>query len=183
MIQQESRLKVADNSGAREILVIKVLGGSYRKTGNIGDVVVATVKQATPGGVVKKADVVKAVIVRTKSGARRADGSYIKFDENAAVIIKVRVMRGKDAGKEGQITKVLKSADKVVVEGINMIKKHQKPNNTNPQGGIIDKEAPIHVSNVMLLDPETNKPTRIGSEVKDGNKVRIAKKSGTAIDK
>ena len=87
MIQQESRLKVADNSGAREILVIKVLGGSYRKTGHIGDVVVATVKQATPGGVVKKADVVKAVIVRTKSGARRADGSYIKFDENAAVII------------------------------------------------------------------------------------------------
>ena len=87
MIQQESRLKVADNSGAREILVIKVLGGSYRKTGKIGDVVVATVKQATPGGVVKKADVVKAVIVRTKSGARRADGSYIKFDENAAVII------------------------------------------------------------------------------------------------
>ena len=87
MIQQESRLKVADNSGAREILVIKVRGGSYRKTGNIGDVVVATVKQATPGGVVKKADVVKAVIVRTKSGARRADGSYIKFDENAAVII------------------------------------------------------------------------------------------------
>ena len=87
MIQQESRLKVADNSGAREILVIRVLGGSYRKTGNIGDVVVATVKQATPGGVVKKADVVKAVIVRTKSGARRADGSYIKFDENAAVII------------------------------------------------------------------------------------------------
>lgn len=87
MIQQESRLKVADNSGAREILVIKVLGGSYRKTGNIGDVVVATVKQATPGGVVKKADVVKAVIVRTNSGARRADGSYIKFDENAAVII------------------------------------------------------------------------------------------------
>ena len=87
MIQQESRLKVADTSGAREILVIKVLGGSYRKTGNIGDVVVATVKQATPGGVVKKADVVKAVIVRTKSGARRADGSYIKFDENAAVII------------------------------------------------------------------------------------------------
>jgi large subunit ribosomal protein L14 len=87
VIQQESRLKVADNSGAREILVIKVLGGSFRKTGNIGDVVVATVKQATPGGVVKKADVVKAVIVRTKSGARRNDGSYIKFDENAAVII------------------------------------------------------------------------------------------------
>lgn len=87
MIQNESRLKVADNSGARELLVIRVLGGSKRKTGNIGDIVVCTVKQATPGGVVKKGDVVKAVIVRTKSGARREDGSYIKFDENAAVII------------------------------------------------------------------------------------------------
>ena len=87
MIQQETRLKVADNSGARELLVIKVLGGSHRKTGNIGDIVVATVKQATPGGVVRKADVVKAVIVRTVSGVRRADGSYIRFDENAAVII------------------------------------------------------------------------------------------------
>ena len=88
MIQQESRLKVADNSGAREILVIKILGGSRVKTANIGDIIVATVKQATPGGVVKKGDVVKAVIVRTKSGVRREDGSYIKFDENAAVIIK-----------------------------------------------------------------------------------------------
>ena len=87
MIQNESRLKVADNSGARELLVIRVLGGSKRKTGNIGDIVVCTVKQATPGGVVKKGDVVKAVIVRTKSGARREDGSYIKFDENAAVVI------------------------------------------------------------------------------------------------
>ena len=87
MIQHESRLKVADNSGARELLVIKIFGGSKRKTGNIGDIVVAAVKQATPGGVVKKGDVVKAVIVRTKSGARREDGSYIKFDENAAVVI------------------------------------------------------------------------------------------------
>ncbi|KRN89831.1 50S ribosomal protein L14 [Ligilactobacillus ceti] len=87
MIQQETRLKVADNSGAREILVIKILGGSRVKTANIGDIVIATVKQATPGGVVKKGDVVKAVIVRTKSGTHRADGSYIKFDENAAVII------------------------------------------------------------------------------------------------
>ncbi|KRN94833.1 50S ribosomal protein L14 [Pediococcus stilesii] len=88
MIQQESRLKVADNSGARELLVIKVLGGSRVKFGYIGDIVVATVKQATPGGVVKKGDVVKAVVVRTKHGAHRADGSYIKFDENAAVLIK-----------------------------------------------------------------------------------------------
>jgi large subunit ribosomal protein L14 len=88
VIQQESRLKVADNSGAREILVIKVLGGSRVKFGYIGDTIVATVKQATPGGVVKKGDVVKAVVVRTKDGAHRADGSYIKFDENAAVLIK-----------------------------------------------------------------------------------------------
>ena len=88
MIQTETRLKVADNSGAREILTLKVLGGSKRKFASIGDVIVASVKQATPGGAVKKGDVVKAVIVRTKSGARRKDGSYIKFDENAAVIIR-----------------------------------------------------------------------------------------------
>ena len=88
MIQQETRLKVADNSGAREVLTIKVLGGSGRKFANIGDVIVCTVKQATPGGVVKKGDVVKAVVVRTKFGMRRSDGTYIKFDENACVIIR-----------------------------------------------------------------------------------------------
>ena len=88
MIQQETRLKVADNSGAKEILTIRVLGGTRRKFANIGDVIVATVKSATPGGGVKKGEVVRAVIVRTKTGARRADGSYIKFDENAAVIIR-----------------------------------------------------------------------------------------------
>ncbi|ADC49778.1 MULTISPECIES: 50S ribosomal protein L14 [Alkalihalophilus] len=88
MIQQESRLKVADNSGAREVLCIKVLGGSGRKTANVGDVIVCSVKQATPGGVVKKGEVVRAVIVRSKSGVRRNDGSYIKFDENAAVIVR-----------------------------------------------------------------------------------------------
>lgn len=88
MIQQESRLNIADNSGAKEIITIKVLGGTRRRYANIGDIIVATVKSATPGGTVKKGDVVKAVIVRTKSGLRRADGSYIKFDDNAAVIIK-----------------------------------------------------------------------------------------------
>jgi large subunit ribosomal protein L14 len=88
MIQQESRLRVADNSGAREVLCIKVLGGTGRKTANVGDIIVCTVKQATPGGVVKKGEVVRAVIVRTKSGMRRPDGSYIKFDENAAVIVR-----------------------------------------------------------------------------------------------
>lgn len=88
MIQQETRLKVADNTGAKEILCIRVMGGSTRRYANIGDVIVASVKDATPGGVVKKGDVVKAVIVRSKRGLRRSDGSYIKFDENAAVIIK-----------------------------------------------------------------------------------------------
>ena len=88
MVQQETRLKVADNSGARELLVIRVLGGSKRKFGNIGDVVVGTVKKAIPNGTVKKGKVVKAVIVRTIEGVRRNDGSYIKFDDNACVIIK-----------------------------------------------------------------------------------------------
>ena len=88
MIQTESRLKVADNSGAKELLTIRVLGGSSRKFAGIGDIVVATVKSAAPGGAVKKGEVVKAVIVRTKSGAKRPDGSYIKFDDNAAVIIR-----------------------------------------------------------------------------------------------
>ena len=88
MVQQQSILKVADNTGAKEIMCIRCLGGSYRKYARIGDVIVASVKTATPGGVVKKGDVVKAVIVRTKKPTRRADGSYIRFDENAAVIIK-----------------------------------------------------------------------------------------------
>lgn len=88
MIQNESRLKVADNTGAKEVLVIRNLGGSNRKTSNIGDIVVCTVKQAAPGGTVKKGDVVKAVIVRTKFGVRRSNGSLIKFDDNAVVIIK-----------------------------------------------------------------------------------------------
>ena len=88
MLQQESRLKVADNTGAKELLTIRVLGGSKRRYAGLGDTIVATVKDAIPGGNVKKGDVVKAVIVRTKKNTRRADGSYIKFDENAAVILK-----------------------------------------------------------------------------------------------
>lgn len=88
MVQQQTILKVADNTGAKEIMCIRCLGGSYRKYARIGDIIVASVKTATPGGVVKKGDVVKAVVVRTVRGTRRKDGSYIKFDENAAVIIK-----------------------------------------------------------------------------------------------
>ena len=88
MVQQQTRLKVADNTGAKELMCIRCLGGSYRKYAEIGDVIVASVKSATPGGVVKKGEVVKAVVVRTKKGARRPDGSYVKFDEYAAVIIR-----------------------------------------------------------------------------------------------
>jgi len=88
MVQQQTKLKVADNTGAKEIMCIRCLGGSYRKYAEIGDVIMASVKDATPGGIVKKGEVVKAVVVRTKKGARRPDGSYVKFDENAAVIIR-----------------------------------------------------------------------------------------------
>ena len=88
MIQQESRLKIADNTGAKEILCIRVMGGSKTRYANVGDIIVATVKSATPGGIVKKGDVVRAVVVRTTRGVRREDGSHIKFDQNAAVIIK-----------------------------------------------------------------------------------------------
>ena len=95
---------------------------------------------------------------------------------------KVRVITGKDKGKEGTIKKTLAKENRVIVEGINKIKKHQKPSNSNPNGGIVDAEAPIQASNVMLIDPSTNEPTRVGFKVVDGNKVRIAKKSGKQID-
>ena len=88
MVQQETRLRVADNTGAKELLCIRVMGGSTRRYAGIGDIIIASVKDATPGGVVKKGDVVKAVVVRTAKGVRRQDGSYIRFDENAAVIIR-----------------------------------------------------------------------------------------------
>jgi large subunit ribosomal protein L14 len=88
MVQQQTKLKVADNTGAKEIMCIRCLGGSHRKYAEIGDIIIASVKSATPGGVVKKGEVVRAVVVRSKKGVRRADGSYLKFDENAAVIIR-----------------------------------------------------------------------------------------------
>ena len=95
---------------------------------------------------------------------------------------KVRVIAGKDKGKEGTVKKTLASENRVIVEGVNVVKKHQKPSNVNPNGGIIDQEAPINASNVMLLDPSTNEPTRVGYQVVDGKKVRVTKKSGQQID-
>ena len=108
MIQTESRLKVADNSGARELLVIKVLGGSVRRWGNVGDIVVATVKSATPQGAVKKSDVVKAVIVRTSKEWRREDGSYIRFDDNAAVILDAESQNPKGTRIFGPVARELR---------------------------------------------------------------------------
>ena len=95
---------------------------------------------------------------------------------------KVRVISGKDKGKEGTVTKTISSKDRVIVEGVNKVKKHTKASSTNTQGGIVDAEAPIHVSNVMLIDPSTNEPTRVGIKVEDGKKVRYSKKSQKAID-
>lgn len=96
---------------------------------------------------------------------------------------KVKVLAGKDKGKEGVVTKAFPKKDRVIVEGVNIVKKHQKPTQTNPSGGIVEKEAPIHVSNVMLIDPTTQKPTRVGYKVVDGKKVRVSKKTGETIDK
>lgn len=96
---------------------------------------------------------------------------------------KVKVITGKDKGKEGVILKAFPKKDRVIVEGINMMKKHQKPNSANPQGGILETEAPIHVSNVMLIDHKTNEPTRVGFKVEDGKKVRVSKKTGEVLDK
>lgn len=96
---------------------------------------------------------------------------------------KVKVITGKDKGKEGVILKAFPKKDRVIVEGMNMMKKHQKPNSANPQGGILETEAPIHVSNVMLIDPKTNEPTRVGFKVEDGKKVRVSKKTGEVLDK
>jgi large subunit ribosomal protein L24 len=95
---------------------------------------------------------------------------------------KVRVISGKDKGKEGTVTKTIASKDRVIVEGVNKVKKHTKASSTNPQGGIVDAEAPIHVSNVMLIDPSTNEPTRVGIKIEDGKKIRYSKKSQKAID-
>lgn len=96
---------------------------------------------------------------------------------------KVKVLSGKDKGKQGTVLEAYPKKDRVLVEGINMVKKHAKPSQDNPQGGILNVEAPIHVSNVLPIDPKTGEPTRVGYEVRDGKKVRIAKKSGAVLDK
>ena len=202
MIQQETRLHVADNTGAKELLAIRVLGGSKRRYAGIGDVIVASVKDAIPGGSVKKGDVVKAVVVRTVKERRRADGSYIKFDENAAVILGSgrepkgtrifgpvgRELRDKRFMRIVSVKRILKD-DRLIVEGVQIVKKHVRATQQGQQAGIVSVEAPIHRSNVMVIDPETKQPTRVGvvikEEARDGKvktvRVRVAKKSGKEL--
>ena len=223
VIQNETRLKVADNTGAREILCIRVQGGSRRRYAGVGDVITATVKQANPQGSVKKGEVVKAVVVRTKKEFGRDDGTYIAFDENAAVIIdaaeqparhahlraggpraarrrvhedrlpraggavmKIRtdddviVISGKDKGKTGKVIRTEPKRDRVFVEGVNMVKRHQRPTPGRPNApvGVIEKEGPVHVSNVAIVDPKDNKPTRVGMRRdENGNRMRVTKRS------
>ena len=255
MIQQESIVRVADNSGAKRALVIRVLGGTWRRYARLGDVVIVAVKDALPNGTVKKADVARAVVVRIWSAeTRRKDGSYIRFDENAVVIINeqgelratrifgpvvrelrekksmkivslapevlltcsfsthrktdrpravnrkrhkdnaarvtihvvkgdtVRVMRGDDKGKEGKVLRVYLKTGRVTVEGINIVKRHRKARNPDEQSGIVNFPAPIHSSNVMLLDPKSGGATRTRVRLDDdGTKERISVKSGDTI--
>src|SRR5206468_1004624 len=179
MVQQESQIKIADNSGARRALVIRVLGGSKRRYAGLGDVVVVTIKDAIPTGQVKKGEVVKAVIVRTAKETKRKDGSYIRFDENAAVLIDDE---GEPRGKEGRVLHVYPKKYRVVVEGVNVVKKHKRA--TTPQGesGIIEFPASVAASKVMLLDPKSGEPTRVRRRLdKEGKLERIAVKSGQPI--
>lgn len=212
MIQAESRLNVCDNSGAREALCIRVLGGTGRRYASVGDVIVVSVKNVIPSSDLKKGAVSKALIVRTKKEIRRADGSYIRFDDNACVLLnnagelrgsrifgpvarelravnmksflwhlrffnilklivmsklhikkddKVIVIAGADKGKTGKVLKVLVDDNRAIVEGVHMVSKSTKPSAKNPQGGIIKQEAPIHISNLSLIDPKSGKATRV----------------------
>jgi large subunit ribosomal protein L14 len=207
MIQMQSNLDVADNSGARRVQCIKVLGGSHRKYASIGDTIVVSVKEAIPRGRVKKGQVMKAVIVRTAKGVRRADGSLIRFDRNAAVLVNdqgepvgtrifgpvTRELRSKnhmkivslapeDKGKHGEVLQVMPRDNRAVVQGVNIVRRHQKQS-AQQDGGIVSKESPIDISNLALEDPKDGKPTRVGfKKLEDGTKVRIAKRSGEVIN-
>lgn len=226
----QTTLQSADNSGAKKLMCIKVLGGSHRRFATIGDVIKVAIKDAMPKGKVKKGEVYNAVIVRTKKGIRRSDGSAIRFDSNAVVLLdnkleplgtrifgpvtrelraltfmkiislapevlqrdimkklkkgdSIIVVSGKDKGKKGEILRVIEP-DKLIISNINLAKKHVKPNpNKNESGGIIEKEMPIHISNVMMFNPVSKKGDRVGfKNLEDGKKVRIYKSNKEVID-
>src|SRR6476619_1621760 len=167
MIQMQSNLDVADNSGAKRVQCIKVLGGSKRRTAGVGDIIVVSVKEAAPRGRVKKGDVHRAVIVRTAKDIRRPDGSVIRFDSNAAVLV--------NKNEEPIGTRIF---GPVVRE---LRARHRKPSQLNPQGGSERKKAPLHGSTVAIADPKSGQATRVRFEERDGKKVRVAAKSGELI--
>src|SRR6516225_3939890 len=217
MIQMRTWLTVADNSGARKLMCILPVGGDAGLKAGLGDIVTASVKEATPESQIKEGKVVRCVIVRMRKEQRRKDGTYIRFDDNAAVLINdagepvgtrvfgpvarelrekkftisirkgdnVRVMTGKDAGKNGRVLSVNPRKNTVIVEHANIIKRHTRPNPAkNIKGGIVEREAPINVSNVMIVCGSCGKHTRIGHEVlADGRRTRICKRCGSALDK
>ena len=212
MVQQETRLRVADNTGAKELLCIRVMGGSTRRYANIGDIIVATVKDATPGGVVKKGDVVKAVVVRTVKGARRKDGSYIRFDENAAVIIKedknprgTRPLLPKYYRRyRNMSTMKIKKGDTVrVIAGTEkgsegkVIAVNHKNNTVLVEGvNMITKHTKPSMANQQggivhqegpinasnVMYVSDGKVSRIGYKMDGDKKVRVAKATGKVID-
>ena len=232
MIQMQSNLDVADNSGAKRVQCIKVLGGSKRRTASVGDIIVVSIKEAQPRGKVKKGDVHRAVIVRTAKDIHRADGSTIErggagqqergadrhpylrpgsarvawqeahedhqpraggavmaaaqgSTAKAKMRIKkgdqVIVLSGKDKGKTGTVTLASPKDQKVIVGGVNVATRHRKPSQANPQGGLEKIEAPLHVSKVSHVTRD-GKPTRVRFEVQDGQKIRVAVKTGEKID-
>jgi large subunit ribosomal protein L24 len=224
MIQMQSILDVADNTGARSVMCIKVLGGSKRRYAGIGDVIKVSVKDAAPRGRVKKGEIYDAVVVRTAKGVRRNDGSLVKFDSKAGAdrhphfrtgdarvedravhedrlaragsavedeeyMRKIRkgddviVLAGRDKGKRGTVLKIV-DAEHVMVEGANKVKKHLRPNPMKGiTGGIIEKEMPLHVSNIGLFNPATKKADRVGIKaLEDGRRVRYFKSNGEVVD-
>ena len=232
MIHAETNLDVADNSGARRVQCIKVLGGSKRKTASVGDVIVVSVKEAIPRGKVKKGDVHQAVIVRTRFPVRRPDGSAIRFDRNAAVLINkqqepigtrifgpvvrelrgkkfmkiislapevsvgimaarirkgdvVEVMTGADKGRRGEVLRVMPKENRAMVRGVNIARRHTKPRGMGQPGGIVEREAAIHLSNLMLVDPKTREATRVGFRVlEDGQQgARVARGEAAASNR
>ena len=175
MIQIQTELTVADNTGAKRVECIKVLGGSKRRYASVGDIIVISVKDAIPKGKVKKGAVHKAVVVRTRKEIFRNDGSKVQFDKNAVVLTddkgepigtrilmmilkkgaQVKIISGKDKGKTGEILEINRKLNKIKVKAINMIKKHTKPTKEN-KGGIVSKESFIHQSNVKNVDVKKN---------------------------
>lgn len=238
MIQQETRLNVADNSGAKEVLCIRVLGGTGRRYASLGDKIVVSVKSGSSSGSIKKGTVTKAVVVRTKKEVRRKDGSYIRFDENAAVLLNanedprgtrifgsvarelrekafikivslapevlelcgksvtthlnyilhirevntVKILSGNYKQKQGKVLKVFPKVYRAIVANVNMVTRHTKPSVKNPKGGIQKKEAPLHISKLMLVDPATGSATRVGRKLYETSKLkRYSKKTGGFI--